>query len=72
MRKLLAVLLLVLPLNLMAQMEALVMPQEDGSVLILLPTEAVKACGEQGGCRIVTTRDLEAALAAARATCTGI
>ena len=72
MRKLFTVLLLLLPLNLFAQMEATVLPQPDGSVIVLRSAETVKACADQGGCRLVTGDELSKALAAARATCTGI
>ena len=72
MRKLIAVLLLLVPFTLFAQMDATVMPQPDGSMFVLLPAETVKFCAENGGCRLVTTADLEAALKTARATCSNL
>ena len=49
--------------------EAYVMPQPDGSVIVVLQPDAVKLCMESGGCRIVTARELEAFAAEVRKTC---
>lgn len=56
MRYLILLLLLALPAY-AAEVE--VLPQPDGSVIILLPAEQVTRCQEEGGCRIVTARELE-------------
>lgn len=37
-----------------------VLPQPDGSALVILPPEAVKVCAESGGCRIMTGDELKA------------
>ena len=62
MRKLLPILgalLLILGMSAHASPEVQVLPQPDGSVLILLPAEAVQYCEANGGCKIVTNADLQ-------------
>ena len=39
--------------------EVQVLPQPDGSVLILLPAATAEYCQTNGGCRIVTAADLQ-------------
>ena len=39
--------------------EVQVLPQADGSVLILLPAATAEYCQANGGCRIVTAADLQ-------------
>ena len=55
-RIMIVLLLLALPAN-AAEVE--ILPQPDGSVLILLPAEHVARCQAEGGCRIVTAQELE-------------
>ena len=55
-RIMIVLLLLALPAN-AAEVE--VLPQLDGSVIILLPAEQVARCQDEGGCRIITVQELE-------------
>ncbi len=53
---LLAVLIILCPPVLAADVAVQKMP--DGSLVIVLSPEKVKACGEQGGCQIVSVEEL--------------
>ncbi len=54
-----------------AQEEAVVaaLPQPDGSLLIVMNAAAVKQCEARGGCRIVTSDDIEAFAAHLKKSC---
>lgn len=55
-RWLFAILIILMPPVFAA--EPVVTPQPDGSLVITLSVEAVKACAEQGGCRIMSRDQL--------------
>jgi len=73
MTRLLLALLLGVSLSVWAQEsgtpEVSVIPQPDGSALIIVPPETVRYCMEHGGCRIVTAAGLMAWEAEVRKSC---
>ena len=36
-----------------------ILPQPDGSLVVILPASEVKACADQGGCRIMSMQQLD-------------
>lgn len=60
MRAFLVILALLSGLAHAQELEFVSLPQPDGSLIVILPPDAVKVCQEKGGCRIATGDEMQA------------